>query len=48
MIVGVTMFRGINTINDIMYRNMMLKRVDMNDMLGGKSEKVYKELAYGV
>ena len=48
MISGVTMFRGINTINDIMYRNMMLKRVDMNDMLGGKSEKVYKELAYGV
>jgi len=44
LISGLTMYRGINRIEDIVSNSLLLKRLDMNDMLGGKSENIYKEL----
>lgn len=41
---GMTMMRGINSSDDLLYKPMQLKRFDTNDVFGGKSEALYKEL----
>lgn len=48
MISGLTMFRGINEQQEIFSDHMLLKRLDMNDMIGGKSQNIYEELTSGV
>lgn len=44
LISGMTMFRGVNFLSDIVENPLMLKRLDANDMVGGKSQHVYKEV----
>lgn len=48
LVSGLTMYRGFNRAEDITKSSLLLKRLDMNDMIGGKSENIYKELSYAV
>lgn len=41
---GMTMIRGLNSTADILFRPLQLKRFDTNDIFGGKSEGIYREL----
>lgn len=44
LISGFTMYRGINTAEDILGNSFFLKRLDKNDVYGGKSEVQYRGL----
>lgn len=41
---GMTMLRGLNFEEDILFGPLKLKRFDTNDIFGGKSEHLYKEV----
>ena len=44
---GFTMIRGLNPERDILHNPFFLKRLDTNDIYGGKSESRYKEMIHG-